>query len=60
MHGMQRMSALLLPAPFAQIDKIFLDKYEILVNELLHVISKHIKNFQHEIPHHVLKGKKAL
>ena len=60
MHGIQRMPALLLTAPFAQLDSIYLDKYEILVNEPLHDISNHIKNLQHEIPHHVPKGKKAL
>ena len=60
MHGIQRMPALLLTAPFAQLDSIYLDKYEILVNEPLHDISSHIKNLQHEIPHHVPKGKKAL
>ena len=30
------------------------------MNEPLHDISSHIKNLQHEIPHHVPKGKKAL
>ena len=60
MHGIQRMPALLFTAPFAQLDSIYLDKYEILVNEPLHDISNHIKNLQHEIPHHVPKEKKAL
>ena len=60
MHGIQRMPALLFNAPFAQLDNIYLDQYEILLNEPLHGISNHIKNLQHEIPHHVPKDKKAL
>ena len=60
MHGIQRMPALLFTAPFSQFDNIYLDQYEILVNELLHDLSNHIKNLQHEIPHHVPKDKKTL
>ena len=60
MHGIQQMPALLLTAPFSQLDNIYLDQCEILVNEPLHDISNHIKNLQHEIPHHVPKDKKAL
>ena len=30
------------------------------MNETLHDISNHIKNLQHEIPHHVPKDKKPL
>ena len=60
MHGIQRMPALLSSPAFAQLDSIYLDKYRILVNEPLHDISNHIKNLQHEIPHHVPKEKKAL
>ena len=60
MHGIQRMPALLFSAPFAQLDSIYLDKYRILVNEALHDISNHIKNLQHEIPHHVPKKKTTL
>ena len=54
------MPALLFTAPFSQLDNIYLDQYEILVNESLHDISNHIKNLQHKIPHHVPKDKKAL
>ena len=55
MHGIQRMPALLFTTPFAQLDSIYLGKYDILVNEPPHYISNYIKNLQHEIPHHTPK-----
>ena len=59
-HGIQRMPALLFPKPFANLEDINLEKYEILINEPLHDISNHIKNIQQKIPYHVLKDKKSL
>ena len=50
---------LLFTVPFAELDNIYLDKYQILVNEPLHSIFNHIKNFQLEIPHHVPKEEKS-
>ena len=34
MHGIQRMRALLFPKPFAKLEDINLNKYEISINEL--------------------------
>ena len=59
MHGIQRMPALLFPKPFAKLDDINLERYEILINEPLHDISNHIKNIQQEIPYHLPKDKKS-
>ena len=53
MHGIQRMLVLLFPKPFAKLEDINLDKYEILINEPLHDISNHIKNIQQQIPYYV-------
>ena len=44
MHGIQRMPPLLFPKPFAKLEDINLEKYEILINEPLDDISNHIKN----------------
>ena len=52
---MQRMSALFFNTPFASPDEITLSRYEIVIRELLHDISNHIKNIQEELPSHVLK-----
>ena len=60
MHGIQRMPALLFPKPFAKLEDLNLERYEILINEPLHDISNHIKNIQQEIPYHVPKEKKSL
>ena len=57
-HGIQRMPALLFPKPFANLEDINLEKYEILINEPLHDISYHIENIQQKTPYHVLKDKK--
>ena len=59
MQGIQKMPALLFTTPLAQLDNIYLDKHENLVNEPLHDIPNHLKNLQHEIPHHVPKEKKS-
>ena len=44
MHGIQRMPPFLFPKPFAKLEDINLEKYEILINEPLDDISNHIKN----------------
>ena len=53
------MPALLFRKPFAKLEGINLERYEILINEPLHGISNHIKNIQREIAYHVPKDKKS-
>ena len=60
MHGIQQMSALLFPKPFAKLEGLNLERYNILINEPIHDIPYHIKNIQQEIPDHVPKDKKSL
>ena len=56
MHGIQQLPSLFYTVPFKTLNEINLQHYEILVNELLHNVSNHIKNIQQEIPYHVDKA----
>ena len=60
MHRIQKMPGLLFPEPFAILEDINLERYEIFINKPLHDISNHIKNVQQEIQYHVPKDKKSL
>ena len=58
-HGIQKMSTLLFPKPFAKLEDTNLEKYEILINEPFHDISNYFQYIQQEIPYHVPKDKKS-
>ena len=55
MHGIQRLPALLFDNPLTTLDKVGLDQYEVLNNELLHDISHHTQNLYDELPNHFPK-----